>query len=55
MTGVELARRAVACPGWRWLPGMGMREGALVVSCADGIPTEVVFDGVLVQIGRAHV
>ena len=22
MTGVELARRAVACPGWRWMPGM---------------------------------
>lgn len=22
MSGAELARRAVACPGWRWMPGM---------------------------------
>jgi len=22
VSGEELARRAVACPGWRWLPGM---------------------------------
>lgn len=47
MSGVELARWAVACPVWRWMPGMRTTEGALVVSCADGIPTEVVFDGAL--------
>jgi hypothetical protein len=22
---MELARRAVACPAWRWLPGMGVK------------------------------
>jgi len=24
----ELARRAVACPGWRWLPGMRCLDGS---------------------------
>jgi hypothetical protein len=22
MTTIDLARRAIACPGWRWMPGM---------------------------------
>ena len=39
----DLARRAVACPGWRWLPGMRAIGGCVVATgcplwLVDGVP-----------------
>ena len=31
----ELARRAVACEGWRWMEGMSTTEGDIVVGVGD--------------------
>jgi hypothetical protein len=31
----ELARRAVACPRWRWMPGMRYRVGLLASRLSD--------------------
>lgn len=31
MSGGDLARRAVACPVWRWMPGMRDVDGGIVV------------------------
>ena len=34
----ELAKRAVACKGWRWMPGMHDRWGRCAVNdCAGGV------------------
>ena len=30
-----LARRAVACPGWRWLPGMMRMNGERLIWCNE--------------------
>jgi hypothetical protein len=32
----ELARRAVACKGWRWMPGMRLTSGEVVTSVEYG-------------------
>ena len=32
---IELARRAVACKGWRWMPGMATVQGERVVLMDD--------------------
>ena len=35
-----LGKRAVACPGWRWLPRMVDQYGNTVLVVADGVPVE---------------
>lgn len=32
---IELAKRAVACKGWRWMPGMATVQGERVVLMGD--------------------
>ena len=34
---IALARRAVACKGWRWISGMATAEGHRVVLVDDGV------------------
>ena len=34
-TMIDLARRAVACKGWRWLPGMAFRNGERLGSAEE--------------------
>ena len=42
----ELARRAVACPGWRWLPGMLVtRDGARDVRIHGARPPRLIREG----------
>lgn len=36
MTKTALARRAVACPGWRWMPGMLDDRGDRVIDVDEG-------------------
>ena len=41
-----LARRAVACKGWRWMPGMlAHREGAHFVRLQGGRPPRLIRQG----------
>jgi hypothetical protein len=35
---LTLSRRAVACPGWRWLRGMTDTRGRTVLEVRDGVP-----------------
>jgi len=44
----DLARRAVACPGWRWMPRMVDQYGNTVLEVVDGTPVQWA-DGVCVQ------
>lgn len=40
MTGLELealGRRAVACKGWRWMPGMITVDGVRIYGCGVGV------------------
>ena len=37
MTDLDLAKRAVACKGWRWMPGMRLFGGATVTYADDFI------------------
>ena len=42
---INLARRAVACPGWRWMPGMRTTDGARVLAVDGGWLTTAVYVG----------
>lgn len=55
---IDLGRRAVACRGWRWLPGMLARAGRRkddyrIVSVTDGWVVAVQGDEVVAQDARS--
>ena len=35
MTDQELAKRAYACPGWQWMPGIGLDREEVVIDVSE--------------------